>query len=418
MTKFLFLLLTLLPLYLSSSVSSSSCVCLDIYQPVCGKQENTYFSFPSDCHAKCYGFEVVHQGKCFSRLQKIDGCKAHCPSTFDMVCASNAQNKTKSFINSCFAKCEKFDVIVQNSTCDSKRILGFSSSVTNWWNKTTTAIKSTFSSTKAWFEDKSAKLANGTQQLWHKTKAGWENCSCFIMSDIENGVGKLINTTKKIANKTKEGWNSLKNATKQGLDKLKNKTKEGINKLVNGTKNAWKAIKGKSVEQWQKVKNASKKAWGKVKTTIATWKNNTLDFANKTKIWFIEKGQKIKNNTISWWRKTKAGWEDCTCCLLNKTMEVIERIETQAQKAINKTKEKFKEVVGAVKNGTIAFINKGKAEIQKAKTWVEKLKPCLCTRDYVPVCVETPEGERATILNPCYAKCGDLKVIVEGVCEE
>ena len=44
------------------------------------------------------------------------------------------------------------------------------------------------------------------------------------------------------------------------------------------------------------------------------------------------------------------------------------------------------------------------------------LRPCICTREYKPVCGRTPEGGTFTYANPCMAGCAGAIVIRPGRC--
>lgn len=425
-------------LLVSVYAASEDCVCLDIYQPVCASRKGIYQSFPNECEATCRGFKVKRAGKCFPKMVEIDVCKSRCSAQIDIVCGQK-NNSTRDFINQCFADCDGY-VTVRNGTCDHARVLGFSQDVKNWWNKTKSAINNAFGKSKAWFKDQSAKFVNGTKNLYHLTKQGWENCSCFILTDLENAGKKLVNATKnaiqkiedsaqRFKNKTEEQWKNFKENAKQKLEKaknntkeawnrIKNKTKDALNKLKNFTLEEWNLIKTRSIRAWNNLKNNTVAAWNEVQSKVRGWANETKAFANKTKKWFIEKGQAIKNKTVTWWHAVKGEWESCSCCVLNKTSEVLERIENHAKDLLNRTKARLEEFANKVRDFNLVFANKASETAGKIKAWFDKLKPCLCTREYIPVCVDTPEGERATMLNPCYAQCGGLTFVKEGPCDE
>ena len=145
--------------------------------------------------------------------------------------------------------------------------------------------------------------------------------------------------------------------------------------------------------------------------------NTTRTAAKKVGKWFIQKGQAIRNTTVNWYRKVKAEWEDCSCCILNKTTEVLNRIESHAKEAWERVKARLIEFENRLRSHIIDFVNKGQEAADRAKAWLDKLLPCFCTREYTPVCVEA-EGKPATMLNLCYAKCGHFDVVKVGPCAE
>lgn len=367
MNKFIVVLCFLLSVYLATA---QDCVCVKIYKPVCAVKDGKSHTFPNECEARCRNFVVKREGPCFKKMQKIDQCTARCSAQIDVVCGQK-NNKTRTFINRCWAECKKF-VVIANNTCP--RELFFSEIANSVKNFFTSAKENT----KTWFEDKIEGAKEGAQVLWHKAKDGWEKCGCTLLSDFEAVALK----TYQIAHDT------------------------------------WAQVKADVREKWETLKSKAQAIINKAKATVTEWANKVKDLAHRSKTWFIEKGQAIKEKGLNLWHKVHDSWEECTCSLISKTKEIITKIENEAIDAANRAKAKLEQFASYLKESIVLIVKEGQENIEAGLEWLNKLRPCLCTRDFIPVCVQVSETSTATMLNLCYAKCASLKVTQNGACDE
>lgn len=398
MTKFLLAVLFFVSLALYQA-QEPTCVCTKIYKPVCGQKEGKFQTFANECEAKCKGFLVTREGKCFKKFQKLNACSAKCPVTIAAVCGSVNGAVAKTFVNECFAKCSDA-TIISKTTCS--RNLGILDNVKNFFSNLKNKTKEVFTKTEQWIEDKSVKFANATQQVWHKIGEEWEKCNCEPFNDAVKWARRVAQKTSDLVNYTKTELSIIKHNTIEGFLLFKDKVIEKFKQIKNATIEGFKRFANKTKEFIQKV--------------VRFIKNVTIEAAE----WIIEEGQSLKNKTATWWHKTKKGLEECTCELVKETEEVLDEIHHAAKRAYRKFQERLEKWKDALKRNIIAIKNKGEDALRKTKTWFQELWPCICSKEYEPVCVETEDGDQATILNKCFADCKKNRLVVvgEGSCEE
>lgn len=78
-----------------STMPRDPCFCLEVWQPVCGGDGNTY---GNACQARCAGVCVAYEGEC------LDNC--NCPTVEDPVCGADG----KTYGNACQAACAGVEV--------------------------------------------------------------------------------------------------------------------------------------------------------------------------------------------------------------------------------------------------------------------------------------------------------------------
>lgn len=362
--------------------------------PVCAVRKGKYRTFPNACEAASQNFSVVRQGPCFKKVQEIDECTAYCEVKQKPVCGEK-DGKFRSYINLCWANCSGA-AVVSNNSCEEKRELAF-----EFVNKFVDAVKNAFKGAERWIENKTQTAVGKTKQVWHQIGEKWEECNCEPFNDMVSFMNKVVNDTKRLANMTVEELKVIERNTVEGFYLFKKAVKDDLQRIKNAT-----------VEAAKKLVNRTKEFFQKVGRFI---KNVTEEAAE----WIIEEGHSLRNKTATWWHRTKDGIENCTCCLIEETEEVLDKIAEAAQRAANKTAAKLQELRDRLRKQLIRMHDKGEESLNRTKAWFESLWPCVCPNNYEPVCVETPQGDRATILNKCFADCprNGLKIVGNDTCE-
>lgn len=401
------LLVVLFFLSLSVFFCREDCICTREYDPVCGVKNGEYQTFPNECEAKCHDYSVKRRGQCIKKMQKLNSCTARCSSAIETVCAVTTTveggrviNRNKTFPNACFAQCENASIFL-NSSCPGRpeRKLG---AIKDFFTKLSNAVKKVFNKTERWIEEKSENISSNAKRVWHQIGEKWESCNCEPFNDAVNWAKKMANKTKELAKLTADELKIIQHNTIEGFKLFRDQVVEKFKQIKNATIEGFKRFANRTKEFIQKVVKFIKKV------------------AVETGEWIIEEGQSLKNKTATWWHKTKQGLESCACELVKETEEVLDEIERAAERALNKTKAKLQQWKNNLKRNLIEIKNKGKNALNKTKQWFEELWPCVCPRDYDPVCVETEDGDQATILNNCFADCARLKLktVADGACED
>ena len=380
-------------LFLIAFVTAQACP--EIYAPVCAAKDGHFKTFPNACEANNSNFLIQHNGKCNPKMVLLDACTARCDSRVQRVCGER-QGEFKTYVNKCFAKCAGADVLIEGS-CSAQRALSIASFFNNLIDKT----KALFNKTEKWIEDKSANVSNGAKVVWHKIGDAWENCSCQPFNDVVNWAKKAVNKTEEFVNRTETEVQIIKHNTIQGFEDFKADVQQ----------------------EWQKLKNATIEAFKRFENRTIDWISKTSKFiknvTEEAEDWLIEEGQSLKNKTSTWWHKTKEGLESCTCCLVQETKEVLDIIGQKAEQAYQQAKADLIALENKLKVGLIKIEKQGKDAVDRTKDYFLKLWPCVCPRTYDPVCIQTPEGDQATILNQCFADCpkNKLTTVKNGTCE-
>lgn len=84
------------PEMIEQKAGIGECLCLDVWDPVCGSDGRTY---SNTCYARCAGVEVVGEGPCAFFEAQLSSCI--CPDVYDPVCGVNGV----TYSNSCRAGC-------------------------------------------------------------------------------------------------------------------------------------------------------------------------------------------------------------------------------------------------------------------------------------------------------------------------
>lgn len=409
------------------SAVSSNCICPLVYFPICAANGDSFENFSNECFARCANYHFAYTGECISgSQQKAPECISSCERVLGYVCGQKGNN-LRTIPNKCIADCQDF-TITKSGTCDNKRVLG----LMDWVKTAKTAITEVAGNIKD-------KVKEATQSIKNTTKN--------IINDIKNKTNEVVEKVKDKVEDIKNKTNIAIEEVKDKVEDIKDKVKDAAEKLKNDTKNAAESFANKTKEIANKIANKTKEVAKKIanKTKEAAQKisNKTKHFVNRTKEFFKKLSQRI----VTRLRETKEGIENCTCHLLDRThakaKELIEKFERQIKetaeevkngtiKALNKTKNAIKKVWNQARDGLIqagqfvlgwgvltaekiannAFLIKTRTQnaFHRSKLWFKNLLGCGCTREYKPVCVEADNGEEATMLNLCYANCGELKV--------
>ena len=199
------------------------------------------------------------------------------------------------------------------------------------------------------------------------------------------------------------------------------------------------------------VKDAAAKTVDAIKDTAAKVDNAIKTAANKTEQAIIDAAQKVKdtfNKVVDMLkqriRKIGEGFENCTCHVVDKLEAAIEAkvdeweatAKAEAEALKNKTKawwdqtrdgfiaaeDKiagwFDRTAKDIANKTIIMWTRARDAIQREEDWFKKLIQCNnCTNEYKPVCIDTGKKETATMLNQCWANCGNLQIMYAGQCK-
>ena len=88
----------------SEAVSKARpCLCLDVYDPVCGCDGHTY---GNACYAACAGVSVMKPGLCGEKCEPKFRPDCYCPAVYKPVCGCDGT----TYGNSCEAACMSVEV--------------------------------------------------------------------------------------------------------------------------------------------------------------------------------------------------------------------------------------------------------------------------------------------------------------------
>ena len=296
------------------------------------------------------------------------------------------------------------------------------------------------------------KIKNSAIALKNETVAAWNHVTNYV-HDLAVNISREINDTAHAIEKDlEEDWewvcenfNRLSEAAKKRLTEIKNWIEETAKNVttavVDWVHSVVKKIRDEAHKDWDLIVRAIKKLDNKTRETIGELKGWMHDLAqnvsrkakeawNKTKKWANETYEKIKDDIERDWEiicdyveylddEAKKNWQAMNEWIRETALLVKEKTEEFAEKVIDAIEGWVEYKKEQIANKTAIFIAASKEAFLRARKWFKKLLFCpLCTNDYVPVCVEADNGEQATFLNACYAKCGELKVVGVGKCKD
>lgn len=352
------------------------CYCPMVYFPICGFDGSEFTTFSNECFARCANFTMIYEGQCHSNnTVKTPQCVKECGNNLSWVCARK-QNNTVSVPNPCIARCQDLE-IVKNGTCNNIRVLGFSS----WWNDVTKKASNAINTVV----DKTKEIA---ANVVNKTKEAVENVKEKAKEVAENVANKTKEIAGKVANKTKEIAGKVANKTKE----IVNKTKEIIHKtgekIKNITKKVIAALKYRIRRIGEAFQNCTCHVVEKLEDAVSS-KLNEWEEAAK------EEFERLKNQTKKWWDQTRDGF-----------------ISTE-----KKIAGWFDKKIAAAANKTVLIWTRTRDSFKRDVEWFKRLLNCAqCNNEYKPVCIVTDDSEKATMLNQCYADCGELTTLYDGKC--
>ena len=186
---------------------------------------------------------------------------------------------------------------------------------------------------------------------------------------------------KTVVNKTAEG---IKNAIE--------KTEEFIQKVVVALQKRIRKV-GEALENC--TCHIVDKIDAKLEQIVKDIETGVVNASNKINNAVVNEVNKIKNATKLFWDQTHDGF----ILAERKVAGWFDRVATTAA---NKT--------------ILIWVNTRNA-FQRDADWFKKLLKCnKCTNEYKPVCIRADNGEKATMLNQCYAECGELVIQYPGRC--
>ena len=203
-------------------------------------------------------------------------------------------------------------------------------------------------------------------------------------------------------------WDSFKNTVNKAADSVKNAVNNAVSKtkdFIDDVKDKAKEIKDKVVDTFKKVVEYLRYRIRRIGEALQNCTCHVVEkiekaVSDKFEQWAEEGKQeleKLKNKTKIWWDQTLDGFIS------------VER------KVAGWIKHKVATAAGL----TVLVWVKTRDAIKRGIDWWRKLINCSkCSNDYVPVCIQADNGEKATMLNQCYAECGGLKVLSVGRCED
>jgi ElaB/YqjD/DUF883 family membrane-anchored ribosome-binding protein len=347
-----------------------------VYFPICGFNGEETTTFSNECFARCANFTMIYEGQCKpNNTIKSPKCVQKCGNKLSWVCARK-DNATLSVPNPCIANCQGLE-IVHNGTCNNIRVLGFSS----WWSNVKEKASNTFNNVV----DKTKEIVNN---VVNKTKEAAEKVADKTKEIAEKVANKTKEIATKVANKTKEIATKVANTTKNIINKTKNAAKKAGEKIKNFTKKVVAALKYRIAKIGEAFQNCTCHVVEKVSDAISA-KFDEWEEAAKREV------ELIKNKTKKWWDQTKDGF-----------------ISTE-----KKIAGWFDKKISDAKNLTVIIWTKSRDAIKRDIDWFKRLLKCSqCNNEYKPVCIVTDDSEKATMLNQCYADCGELTTLYEGRC--
>lgn len=330
------------------------CFCELVYFPVCSTDGHSYETFSNECFGDCVNFTMTYTGPCRQDVRVPNPeCLSNCGKNLSWVCAILG-NETLSIPNACIAECLGLD-IVQNGTCDSQRVLG----ITSWWSG----------------------VVNKVADIVEKTEDSIKNAANKTAEAIKKAVNKTGEAIETAANKTAEAFKNVVNKTETALDNAADKIKNALNQVAQILSNRIRKVE-------EGFQNCTCHVVEKIGAAV---ENKLEEWDAKAKA----EAEKLKNKTIQWWEQTRDGF-------ISAERKVAGWFDRTAQ---------------GVANRTILIWARTRGAIKKEVDWFKRVVNCQgCSNDFRPVCIHTDDGDEATMLNECWAKCGQLQIMYQGKC--